>query len=928
MNRSKTWLIVILLILGVPLLGGGIYWFLVKGPAREFKLIDAVPQNTSLIFITQDASQIWQKMKDKNEVWDALRMTETFSRLQDGIFAIDSLLKSQTNVNDFLNDREVIISLHSVSRGKTEVLLLLPLSSNIEEAMLSDLLGNNAMDKVLNESMLHRYKRIKATRLDKDGQVIYYTYRHRVLLASFSPEILAMSLQQLNKPHWISNNPQIENLLKTAGNHVDGTLIFNFDYLPEIFKKWPASDFIPGFGKLKKFAHYASLDLYFQKKKIILNGYSLTRPGDFLRLFRNQAPQEPTALNLLPEHTASYIYLCFDNFDNFIDSYNDYFASFSSPQQPSQQLSFSAIQNLKESQIAEIASGLINTGSETALDNSLVILHSLNPQHFERMIKETLPSTETGLSFTINQREFRKIDFNRFFGNFLSSILPDFQKAFFFRIGDYFLFSSKPQILHDYIVQYLCGKTLVNTQGFKALSEISEERTNLWFYYNPTEAVAFHHFLFAAEAADNFDANLPVLTLFDAVSVQVSGEGQFPYISTIIKHRIANEEILALYSSTILSSDTLADSHSRDIRADERLLWKNQLDHPAAQPVVIVNDLVKGKSFLLAFDQRQNTYLFDAAGSLKWKKQIEGSGEAFCRVECIKINNQPVLFFITRSRLYAIDASGRMLAGYPIKLNIPLAGPASIFPQKNSSELRIYYPGTDSLLYCINIKGKPINGWNPPKLTGQVVQAVKRFEFEGKTYFAVPYSSGQVTMIQGNGKKAELFEQAFTNSSNSEFYLHETNRKGALLTTDQSGNLVYLSPKGPIEKTVFDNFSKNHFFIYEDFDNNGSRDFIYLDGKQLVIYDRFKNILLQHQFREPVLQKPLTLKIPGGKILLIINAGLKDGIFVFNDHGLISEKAFPGGNFFSGGILRNQKGINQPVLVVTFNREIALWSIR
>jgi len=258
-------------------------------------------------------------------------MTETFSRLQDGIFAIDSLLKSQTNVNDFLNDREVIISLHSVSRGKTEVLLLLPLSSNIEEAMLSDLLGNNAMDKVLNESMLHRYKRIKATRLDKDGQVIYYTYRHRVLLASFSPEILAMSLQQLNKPHWISNNPQIENLLKTAGNHVDGTLIFNFDYLPEIFKKWPASDFIPGFGKLKKFAHYASLDLYFQKKKIILNGYSLTRPGDFLRLFRNQAPQEPTALNLLPEHTASYIYLCFDNFDNFIDSYNDYFASFSSP---------------------------------------------------------------------------------------------------------------------------------------------------------------------------------------------------------------------------------------------------------------------------------------------------------------------------------------------------------------------------------------------------------------------------------------------------------------------------------------------------------------------------------------------------------------------------------------------------------------------
>ncbi|KUK56894.1 MAG: hypothetical protein XD81_1815 [Bacteroidetes bacterium 38_7] len=198
---------------------------------------------------------------------------------------------------------------------------------------------------------------------------------------------------------------------------------------------------------------------------------------------------------------------------------------------------------------------------------------------------------------------------------------------------------------------------------------------------------------------------------------------------------------------------------------------------------------------------------------------------------------------------------------------------------------------------------------------------------EGKNYFAVPYASGQVLMVQENGKKAKAFEQAFTNSSNSEFYLNETNRKGAILTTDQTGNLVYLSPKGPIEKTVFDNFSKNHFFIYEDFDKNGRHDFIYLDGDQLIVYDRFKNILLQHQFKGFVKEKPLILDL-GTIGFLIVNAGPKEGILIFNHKGLISDKPFPAPNFYVAGIFNSKKLKKQPVIVATYNREMVVWRLK
>jgi hypothetical protein len=106
MKQGKKWLTIILLALGIPSLGGGIYWLLLKGPAREYNLINAVPQNASMVFITKNASQLWEKLKNNNEVWDALKMTETFSKLHQGIVGIDSLLQSQTNVDDFLKNKE------------------------------------------------------------------------------------------------------------------------------------------------------------------------------------------------------------------------------------------------------------------------------------------------------------------------------------------------------------------------------------------------------------------------------------------------------------------------------------------------------------------------------------------------------------------------------------------------------------------------------------------------------------------------------------------------------------------------------------------------------------------------------------------------------------------------------------------------------
>lgn len=127
--------------------------------------------------------------------------------------------------------------------------------------------------------------------------------------------------------------------------------------------------------------------------------------------------------------------------------------------------------------------------------------------------------------------------------------------------------------------------------------------------------------------------------------------------------------------------------------------------------------------------------------------------------------------------------------------------------------------------------------------------------------------------------------KSFTNASKSAFYINETNNKGTMITTDSDGNLVYIPSSGSVTKTAFNSFSNDHIFLYEDTDGNGDRDFLYVDGKQLYIYDRMKNIIMQHHFTYKITDAPQLIKLKGKNTIIGVFSRKSSEIYLLQVKG-------------------------------------------
>lgn len=929
MTMRKKIIIAGLFVILIPLVVGGGYILFRWWTDKPVQPLDAVPRNASIILSTKSAVAIWDKVNRGNEVWHTLRATPALKHFDQAIAAVDSLIKTSADVNRLFSGREVVISLHGTGNGQNDFLFVASLQSSLDEVMMTRLLGQSS------EKTKTGLRSIRAVDVAVTGRALYYTFTNRLFISSYSPGLITSAIEQIRSGKPLSNEETMVKLKPFAGTNVDAVIWLQFDFVPDLISAFSAKGFVPGFDKLRRFARMAALDLVIQKHKVMLSGYTLPYPTDFLRLFRSQHPGQPTALNLLPERTASFAYLCFTDFQSFVESYNNYLPITRSPDASNSRLSPSSAQNLKEGDISEIAVALVNMQMNNPADNSLVIVRSLSPDRFGQMLDETLPSAEKEKSFSINQREFKKIDFHAFFGPFLYNVFPDFRKVFYFRIGEYFLFSPVPSALHGYLLGYLSGRSLVNTPSFKTLAGDAGEKMSIWLYYNPSEAAAFHHFLFEAETAGAFDSSLPALSEFDGLSLQFSGFADLCYTSVILKHKKAKQILTAqesLIAAQLFDSVPAVAGPSMvglaDSTADKRFLWRMQAEHPINGQPWMIDGLLKDRSHIAFWDEMNTVYLLGADGNLVWKVVADGPVKSGFHVTKTELSAMPVLVFNTSESLYAIDVKGKALKGYPVRLPKTAANGIALIEAGKRKELRFIFAGTDNGLFCLDSRGRPLKGWTNPVLPAPTSLPAKSLSTGNKDYLFLSLDNGQVFICDLSGKKAESFDISFANSTNSEFYINETNRKGAILTTDADGKLVYMSPDGPIEKTVFDNFSKNHFFIYADFDRNGSPDFVYTDGQQMVVYDRFKKVLLAHTFKHPVAEKPVFVKVAGSNPLLVVRESVSGEIFVFTTEGMLFDSPINGMSAeYMPGIIKDGTKKSRPMLLIARGGQVEAYRL-
>jgi hypothetical protein len=192
-----------------------------------------------------------------------------------------------------------------------------------------------------------------------------------------------------------------------------------------------------------------------------------------------------------------------------------------------------------------------------------------------------------------------------------------------------------------------------------------------------------------------------------------------------------------------------------------------------------------------------------------------------------------------------------------------------------------------------------------------VLEPVQRLVANNKDYIIINDAKNNLNIVNRRGNTRIELKQDPKKAKHSVFYVNRTNSKGIILSTDNEGKLFYIDQNGNIKYTDFGDFSPSHFFLYEDFNGDGAADFIYIDGADLKVFDRFKNILFSYQFESPISIKPEFFRLSGNARVLGVVADKEKTIYLFDNKGnTLISKGLVGETPFTVTSLENNKDLN------------------
>ena len=356
------------------------------------------------------------------------------------------------------------------------------------------------------------------------------------------------------------------------------------------------------------------------------------------------------------------------------------------------------------------------------------------------------------------------------------------------------------------------------------------------------------------------------------------------------RRQIENFEAFALQLSAAgeLVYSSLALKYNPDYQETGSILWQVELDAPASGEISLVSEPSTDKKIVLAFDEENKMYAFSAEGRLLWKKQISGAPLGEVQSFTYAKGKQHHLLFNSKSHLYAMDFAGNVLAGFPVRLQSEATNSLCYAMEGGNGEGRIFVSASDKRTYAFDVKGNEVRSWDKPRSLDFVTRPVQHFAAGNMDYVVITDASDEVRVLNWEGNQRISSNGNINKSQNADFYLNKTNSKGVLISTNKEGKLLYISGSGLTSTTDFGNYSANHFFLYSDFDQNRSNDFIYLDGKNIQIFDRFRKVLFTHAFKNEILTRPVFYPVSRGRQLLCVVDESAEEVYLIDEKGRMS----------------------------------------
>lgn len=858
-------------------------WYLLNNTGgSDGSPLEMIPSNVALIIEADNPGELKNKINIENPIFKELLEISTVKAFNDKIVELDSLVSDDVLYSKLLSESQATIAIFNDSTGGSQIAIFSKIGKNLSIASLKNYL----------ETKLNRdYGVLDISRISEGFKIVdagsgitqYIAVFDGVLVYTKSSDLLIRIFDTHgNKIPNVLDTPEFLKLQKSSGSRVHGRVYIQYSEFFKLIQPLVSINSKVVIEWLGNFAQWTEFDVLLKNNELILSGFTLSDSiSNHASSFVNQKPVNLRALNILPYNTNTMLWLGLSDFSKYY--YTNYSAAHADGISKKLNYNINELINVVGEELV-FASNAETTGSYEG--NSWFAIKVKNEEKAKSILNRIALNLGYSKKAKHNNYSIGRIKDANFLPSLFGDAFVGIKNNYYTLVGGYVVFANSENSLINLIGYFETGKTLDLNDNFKNFSDNIASKSNLLIYVKPGGILRRINQYFETSVSREMELVDNVIKSFQGLSFQLAGGNNISYTN--------------IYTN-----------HARGVHEENLALWKVLLKGDIVfGPFLVADHQTKSKN-ILVFDKLNIMYFVNADGNIVWDRKVDSKpvSDVF-EVDFFK-NNKIQYLFNTGDYIYLVDRNGRDVQGYPKKLHKKATNGIVIFDYLKNKDYRLLLAQSDKKIYNYSIAGKEIKGWNQPKMQNIVVAPVERLLANKKDYIIITDIENEIKIVDRKGKRRIKVSTDLKKAKNSSYYVNRTNSKGIIITTTEAGKLVYISASGKLNYTDFGNFSQNHFFLYEDFNGDKSNDFIFIDGNNLQVFDRFKKVLFSYDFGSDITIAPSFFKLGRKQHVLGVVADQERTIYLFDKKGnIIISKGLVSETQFNVGDLQNDGKIN------------------
>jgi len=899
--------------------------------------IDAVPSDAAVILEVKQPKGLWSELSTTSGVWAELKKTELFGSINKEITFLDSLFKTNECATSMMKENTLYVSMHAMAAGNTGFLYLTGLNKTCNESFVDEIIKKAIPPHSAEFDITFMGTQIKEISMPGRTEKFDYTISKNVFICSAERMLVESAIKQQKSGISVTKDAGFSKVAETTGKKVLADVYINFRYFSTLFSKLVAPAYIKNILSMASFADWSALDVSVKKDVILLNGFTTANDtaNGFLSLFAGQEPHEMMMTDVLPSSTASFVYYGFSDFDKWYKSYSAYLKKHGTLNART-----AAITKLNSDYKTDVEKNFTTwVGKEMALvvtepadsdattsmfavikaDNINNAMTMLAPQSQVQTVKAVKPKKSEKdkkgkkKKTTPKMEEVKttptSIEPNKIYEYKIPGVIPvlfgklfDAVKGNYYTIvNDYVIFANSSKALDSFLKDFADAKKLSDNNNYLSFAKNIATESNIYLYCNIRKSQHIFTNYAGKGIADYMSHHFDNFKNFGAFACQLRAEKKLFYSNICIK----------------TTSSSAAESNA---------LWSLKLDSAVFNKPQVVSDISDKSKKIIAFDNAANMYLIDKDGSLLWKIELKEKPLSDVFVIDYAKDGKSEYMFNTQNYIYLLDKEGKSVGDFPLHLSDEATAAMTVADFANTKDYNLYVPCGNKI--CNFTKTGAVNkNWTVYNTQSDICKEVTCLKFNGSDCLLTSDKEGNIYVLNKAGEQKIRVKNSFTASAFGKFYAIKGSKKtkSSILTTDNQGNLAFISASGNVDKKTVAKFSPNHYFLYEDFNNDKANEYIFFDENKLSIYDAALKLLYSYTFPVEIAGCPSYYQDADGNGMIGFVSAKTSNIYLLKTECTLSN-GFPltGSSPFSVSSLSNDGALN---LIVGSERTVYNYAI-